>query len=104
MSPTMPTLTKRAKLIREAMSGTNWTSVSNIMDAVAPMLLDQHNRRLVPTALRTAVRYALDELVAHGLAETKTEVGERGKAHRFVRRAQVCSAPESSVSAHVADQ
>ena len=84
----MSTLTTRAKIVHKALSEAHWTSVSGIMKAGA--LRDhQRNRRLAPTAQRRAVNRALDELVAHGHAEEKTEPGERGLPTRFVRRAHM---------------
>ncbi len=67
----MPTLSKRAVLVRAAMGGTRWTSVSTIMKAVARTLRDQRNRRLAPPSLRRAVNHALDELLVCALAEEK---------------------------------
>jgi hypothetical protein len=84
---TMPTLTKRAKIVHKALSEVRWTSVPAIMKAVA--LRDQRNRLLAPHGLRSAVRRALDELVAIGLAEAKNELDERGVGTRFARRAHV---------------
>ena len=82
---TMPTLTKRAALVREAIDRSRWTSVPVIMKAVAPTLRGQRNRKLAPHALRLAVRRGIDELVACGLAEAKTDIGEHGVATRFAR-------------------
>jgi hypothetical protein len=83
----MPTLTRRAKIVREALSATHWISVSDIMDAV--VLRDQRKRRLAPDGLRSAVKRALDELVACGLVESRIETGEHGVANRVARRAHM---------------
>jgi hypothetical protein len=83
---TMP-MSKRAKQVHKVLRDNHWTSVSDIMEAVE--LRDQRKRKLAPHALRVAVHRALDELVAGGLAEKKTEI-EQGVATRFVRRAHVC--------------
>jgi hypothetical protein len=94
---TMPTMSKRAAIIHKALSETNWTSVPAIMKAVAPKLRGQRNRPLAQHALRVAVGRALDELVACGLAEAKSEMGEHGVATRFARRVH------KKTSAHVDD-
>lgn len=96
---TMPIPTKRATLVRKAMSETHWTSVSAIMKAVARTLRDQRNQRLTPHALRVAVHRALDDLLACGLAEEKTGADKRGFPVRLARRADTVL----SMSAHVAD-
>jgi hypothetical protein len=94
----MPTpLTKRAKLVHKELSDGPWISVSNIMKIIA-LRDNQRKRRLAPHALRVAVGRALDELVANGLAETRTEIDERGVAHRVARRAHICG--HDSVHVH----
>lgn len=99
---TMPTPTKRAKIIHKAMSEVRWTSVSDIMDVVAPKLRDQRNRMLAPHALRVAVHRALDQLVASGLADKKTEIAQ-GVATRLARRAHMTgqvSVTDNTVTDH----
>jgi hypothetical protein len=94
---TMPTMSKRAAIIHKALSETNWTSVSAIMDAV--VLRGPRNRLMAPAAARRAVSRALDELVDCGLAEAKTEPGEHGMRTRFARRAHA----DKKTSARVDD-
>jgi hypothetical protein len=93
----MPTLTKRAKQVHKAVA-TDWTSVSDIMDAV--VLRDQRNRKLATAVQRVAVHRALDELVASGLVEDRTEAGEHRMATRFARRSHMTG--RNSVSDNIA--
>ena len=85
---TMPKLTKRTTIIHKAI-GTNWISVPALMKAVAPKMRNERNRMLVPTALRSAVKRGIDELVAHGIADTKIDLDERGRATQFTRRSHM---------------
>ena len=94
---TMPTLTKRATIIYKAV-GTNWISVPAIMNVVASKMRNERNRMLVPAALRSAVKRGIDELVAQGLADTKIDFDEHGKATRFTRRSHVTGQKSDHVS------
>ena len=101
----MPTPSKRAKLVYEALRAARWISVSDIMKVAA--LRDQRNRRLAPDALRVAIKRALNELIALGMAETKTELDDHGVANRLARRRArqaAFIAEDKNVSAHVDTQ
>lgn len=83
---TAPKVSPRARLVRDAVLVTQWTSVTEITAAVGPSLRDRQGRRLEERATRAAVVRALDELVRAGRVETKIEPGEHGMPTRYARR------------------
>jgi hypothetical protein len=95
---TMPKISRRAKQVHKVLRDNRWISVSDIMEAVE--LRDQRKRKLAPAVLRVAVHRALDELVASGVAEEKTEAGTHHFPTRFARRSHMTG--QVSVSDNIA--
>ena len=80
----MPSLSKRARIVHDILRKALWADVAAIAKAAA--LRNQRNRLLAPDAACRAVHRALDKLVEHGLVEFKSEIGKHGMVVKFARR------------------